>query len=136
MLLIQSVSAIPKKIVNPRYCLILCRRLLNIQRSRHNKVNLELCFLPLPSSGTTYRKYLNKQPESNKRFRYVGYSNQTNCVASINTLQAKQFNERLSKAANLYDGWFSRNVENLDLSPTTSRNSSVEKLTGMVLHKH
>jgi hypothetical protein len=85
----------------------------------------------------TYRSDLNKKlPDRNKKLRYVGYqracdSNQRACVTSIDTLQAKQLNDRLSKAANLYDGWFSRNVENLDLAPSHSRVSfsSVKGLT-------
>jgi hypothetical protein len=138
MLLIHSVSVIPKKIVYPRYCLVLFRRPINIIRSQNNnKVNLELCFVPLPSGGNTYRSDLNKKlPDRNKKLRYVGYqracdSNQRACVTSIDTLQAKQLNDRLSKAANLYDGWFSRNVENLDLAPSHSRVSfsSVKGLT-------
>lgn len=122
MLLINSASAIPKKIANHRYCLVLSRRPLNITSSRHhNKINLDLCVIPLPTGGTTYLSDLNKKlPEGNKRFRYVGYSTQRDCVPSINTLEATQLNERLIKAANLYDGWFSRDVESLDLAPTTS----------------
>ena len=121
MVILSPVSLVPRKILNSKGCtVVLSRRPLSINRTRqNNKVNLELHFLPLPSANN-YRNDVNRKlPESNKRFRYVGYSNQQNCVTSISILQELQLNERLTKAAQLYDGWFSRDVENLDLAPTS-----------------
>ena len=121
MLHIKSFYVVPKKVVNPRSSQLLQVRTTSVSRPKVNKVR----FLPLPSTGTIYKTDLNtKTTESHTRFRYVGYSNRRTCVTSINTQQANQFNERLCNAAELYDGWFSRNVENLDLAPSISKFSS------------
>ena len=119
MLPIQLVSTIPRKAVNPRCSLVFHKRPLYNNKSRLN--SLELCFPPLSVIGPNYRNELVKNfPEDNKKYRYIGYSIPSTHVTPIGTQQATQFSERLSNAANLYDGWFSRNVENLDLAPSSS----------------
>ena len=122
MLTTQLLSVIPKK---TRCCLVSQKRPINVNRSKlNNEANMDLHFLPLPvvvgsTSWSSYRNELNtKHSDEVKRYRYIGYSNQSTCVPSINLHDATQFKERLSKAAELYDGWFSRNVENLDLAPS------------------
>ena len=119
MLHIKSFSVVSKKVVTPRHCLVFSRRPFNISKLRVNKVHLEFSYLPLPSSGgSPSRTDLNKKStELPKKLRYIGYADQRTSVTSINIQEAKQFNERLCKTAELYDGWFSRNVENLDLAP-------------------
>ena len=121
MLHIKAFSFIPKKVVNPRSSQLIQTRTTSVGRPKVKKIH----FLPLPSTGTIYRTDLNtNNTDSRTRFRYVGYSDRRTCVTSINTQQANQFNKRLCNAAELYDGWFSRNVENLDLAPSISRFSS------------
>ena len=91
--------------------------------SSNNQVATDFYVLPLPVVGSNYRNELHRNhPESDeKRYRYIGYSNQGGLVKSFNTNQTTEFNERLNKQAGLYDGWFSRNVENLDLAPSSSK---------------
>ena len=116
----QLLSVIPKK---TRCCLVPQKRPINVNRSKlNNEANLDFHFLPLPVIGSNYPNELNKKhADEDKRYRYIGYSNPSTCVTSINKHDATQFKERLSQAAGLYDGWFSRNVENLDLAPSISK---------------
>ena len=120
MLTTQLVSAIPKK---TRCCLVSQKRPINVSRSRlNNEANLSLHFLPLPVVGSNYRNELNRELSAQyERYRYIGYSNPSTYVTPIKRNDATQLKERLSKAAELYDGWFSRNVENLDLAPSISK---------------
>jgi hypothetical protein len=121
MLHVKALSVVSKKVVSPRSSQLLQIRTTSVSRPKVNKVR----FVPLPSTGNIYRLDLNTNTtESHTKYRYVGYSDRRTCVTSINTQQASQFNERLCNAAELYDGWFSRNVENLDLAPSISKFSS------------
>ena len=122
---IRSVHVLSKSVSNTSHSKIAHKRLLHVSRIKFNPVNLNIRFLPLPSAGTTHHKNISHKQKndssSNKRYRYIGYSDFKPCVKAINTEDAKEFDERLFKAADLYDGWFSRNVENLDLAPSLSR---------------
>ena len=121
MLQSQLISFIPKK---TRCCLVSPKRPFKSNKSRSdNSVVTDFYVLPLPVVGSNYRNELNRKFPSNdeKRYRYIGYSNQGGLVKSFNTNQTTEFNERLNKQAGLYDGWFSRNVENLDLAPSSSK---------------
>ena len=122
---IRSLNVLSKSVANTSYSKIASKRLIHVSRIKFNPVNLSIRFLPLPSAGTTHHKNasLKKKNDSSssKKFRYIGYSDFKPCVKAINTEDAKEFDERLFKAAELYDGWFSRNVENLDLAPSLSR---------------
>ena len=115
----QLISFIPKKtrcgLVNPK------RPFNSNKGSSNNPVDLDCYVLPLPVIGSNYRNELRKYETNDKRYRYIGYSNQSGLGKSFNTKQATELNERLNKQAGLYDGWFSRNVENLDLAPSSPK---------------
>ena len=117
----QLISFIPK---NTRSCIVSPNRPFKSNKgSSNNQVATDFYVLPLPVVGSNYRNELHRNhPESDeKRYRYIGYSNQGGLAKSFNTNQTTEFNERLNKQAGLYDGWFSRNVENLDLAPSSSK---------------
>ena len=122
MLCVKSLSFISRKAEIAKFCLNLYKRPINISRPRIKNIKIAYRFLPLPASGTNYNKSdFNKvSKDSYKRYHYIGYSEKRTGVTSINTQEAKQFKERLQNAADLYDGWFSRKVENLDLAPRPS----------------
>ena len=126
MLYMNSFSVISNKKVIPRYYQVLHKPTISISRRRLNSVDVEFCIVPRPSTKPCHIIGLKKKvADSHTRFRHleelVCYSDQRNCVISINNQEAKQFKERLCNAADLYDGWFSRNVENLDLAPPSSK---------------
>ena len=122
---VKSLTLISKRVANASYHKTFHKRTLHLTKSKSNTVNLDIHFLPLPSAGVTSHKNTlhtkRNDVSSNKRFRYIGYSDFKPCVKAVNTEQAKELDERLFKAAELYDGWFSRNVENLDLAPSSSK---------------
>ena len=122
MLSVKSLSVISKKVEIARFRFNLHKRPINISHPRVKNIKIAYRFLPLPASGTSNNKSdLNKvTKDSYKRYHYIGYSEKRTGVTSINTQEAQQFEERLRNAADLYDGWFSRKVENLDLAPRPS----------------
>ena len=122
MLCVKSISFISRKAEVAKFRLNLHKRPINISRPGINNIKIAYRFLPLPASGTNNNKNdFNKvSKDSYKRYHYIGYSEKRTGVASINTQEAKQFEERLRNAADLYDGWFSRNVEKMDLAPRPS----------------
>ena len=96
MLATQLASVIPRK---TRYCLVSQKRPINANRNKlNNEASLELHFLPLPVAGSLYRNELNKKlSDEDKKYRYIGYSSQSNYVTSINIQEATQLKERLKK---------------------------------------
>ena len=122
MLCVKSLSVISKRLEIARFRINLHKRPINISRPRVKNNKIAYRFLPLPASGTNYNKgdFNKVSKDSYKRYHYIGYSEKRTGVTSINTQEAKQFEERLQNAADLYDGWFSRKVENLDLAPRPS----------------
>ena len=124
---LKSINVVSRKVASNSYPKNFHKRMLHVSKIKLKTVNLDIQFLPLPSAGTiSHRNTLHKkktESSSYKRFRYIGYSDFKPCVKAIDSHEAKKLDERLFNAAELYDGWFSRNVENLDLAPSISNSS-------------
>ena len=123
----KVLFAIPKKFINSRCCLVSSKRPINVNNTHpQNILSIESCYEPLSviDPNIQNHKDANKKSyneKSDKRQHYFGNSHKRINMLSVKKQQLINFNERLNKAADLYDGWFSRKVENLDLSPAVSK---------------
>ena len=107
----------------------------HIRNVHKNRANLDAQIHPLPMDQpsrhhrlppTTSNLNSKTTPSRNDKTYYLEAfgqmaMNRQNCfVTTIDVSETNKFKERLNNAAGLYDGWFSRNVENLDLDPSNS----------------